>query len=125
MSYVGPIPPPDMLAQYNGVVPGAAERILKMAEEQSAHRQYLEKTVVNSDIVQSRLGVICAFIVSLAFLFGAVWVALSGHPWLGGFLGTVDLVSLVSVFVYGAKSRREEREANYRRSKEPLKNPSA
>lgn len=50
VSYAGPIPPPAMLARYNEVLPGAAERILKMAEEQSSHRQYLEKAVVNSDI---------------------------------------------------------------------------
>ena len=65
--YSGPIPPPDVLAQYNNVVPGADERILKMAEEQSNHRQYLEKAVISSDITQARWGVICGLIVALAF----------------------------------------------------------
>ena len=36
--FSGPIPPPDALAQYNNIVPGAAERILKMAENQAAAR---------------------------------------------------------------------------------------
>ncbi len=125
ISYVGPIPPPAMLARYNEVLPGAAERILKMAEDQSGHRQYLEKAVINSDITQARSGVACGFIVALAFLVAAVWVSLKGQPILGGFFGTVDLVALVGVFVYGTRSRREEREANYLRSKEPLKKPSA
>lgn len=40
-SFSGPIPPPAILHQYDAVIPGAAERILKMAEEQSKHRQEL------------------------------------------------------------------------------------
>lgn len=33
MSYSGPLPHPDLFAQYDSVVPGAAERILSMAEQ--------------------------------------------------------------------------------------------
>lgn len=34
--YSGPIPPPDTLNQYNEIVPGAAERILCMAEDNAS-----------------------------------------------------------------------------------------
>jgi uncharacterized membrane protein len=44
--FSGPLPPPEILAQYNEIVPGAAERILKMAEEQSAHRRGLEDKTI-------------------------------------------------------------------------------
>jgi len=37
-TYQGPIPPPSLLQEYDAVVPGSAERILAMAERQSAHR---------------------------------------------------------------------------------------
>jgi uncharacterized membrane protein len=46
-TFSGPIPPPTLLAEYNKVVPNAAERILAMAEKQSEHRQFLEKKVIN------------------------------------------------------------------------------
>ena len=39
----GPIPPPDRMEQYEKTLPGSADRILKMAENQSEHRQSLEK----------------------------------------------------------------------------------
>jgi uncharacterized membrane protein len=38
----GPLPPPEDLAKYNMIVPDAAERILRMAEKQQAHRMELE-----------------------------------------------------------------------------------
>ena len=41
--FAGPIPPPSMMKQYEGTLPGSADRILKMAENQSEHRQWMEK----------------------------------------------------------------------------------
>jgi len=42
----GPLPPPSLLSQYDKVVPGAAEGIIAMAENQSKHRQELEAEVI-------------------------------------------------------------------------------
>jgi uncharacterized membrane protein len=30
--FAGPLPPPQILEKYNSIVPGSAERIIKMAE---------------------------------------------------------------------------------------------
>lgn len=49
-SYAGPLPPPGMLVQYNEAVPDAADRIIAMAERQSAHREQLETAVVNANV---------------------------------------------------------------------------
>jgi hypothetical protein len=40
--FAGPLPPPEVLARYNDVVPNGADRILSMAERQGAHRESLE-----------------------------------------------------------------------------------
>lgn len=118
-SYSGPIPPPSMLASYNEILPGAADRILKMAEDQSKHRQDIEKKVIDNDILTSRLGVVFGFLIAISFLIAAVIGALSGHPVFGGLLGTGGLTGLVSVFIYGTKSKRDEREKNKKQSIEP------
>ena len=34
----GPLPPPEQLAQYEQIIPGAADRILRMTENNSDHR---------------------------------------------------------------------------------------
>jgi uncharacterized membrane protein len=49
-SFSGPLPPPEALERYNQVLPGAAERIISMAESQHAHRQELEKKVIHANI---------------------------------------------------------------------------
>jgi len=46
----GPLPPPAILQQYDTVVPGAAERIIAMAEGEVAHRRSIEVQQVNTDI---------------------------------------------------------------------------
>lgn len=69
VEYSGPLPPPAVLQRYDQVVPGAAERILRMAEGQSKHRQELEKTVVRSGSRDSLLGIVSGVVVSLGFLW--------------------------------------------------------
>jgi len=41
--YSGPLPHPAVLKQFEEFIPGSAERILKLFEKQTAHRQALEK----------------------------------------------------------------------------------
>lgn len=42
-AYSGPLPTPEMLAAYGEAIPGAAERILSMAEDEQAHRQAMDR----------------------------------------------------------------------------------
>src|SRR6202035_5535082 len=44
----GILPEPSELAAYNTIIPNGADRIMKMAEVQSAHRIEIEKAVVES-----------------------------------------------------------------------------
>ncbi|MBI1739603.1 MAG: DUF2335 domain-containing protein [Acidobacteriales bacterium] len=48
--FSGPLPHPEDLAKYEQVLPGSADRIIRMAERQAEHRQNLEKTVVLSNV---------------------------------------------------------------------------
>ena len=41
--YSGPIPHPNILKQFEEVIPGSADRILKMAEKEQEHRHEFEK----------------------------------------------------------------------------------
>ena len=55
-SYSGPLPAPEDFAKYDSVLPGAAERILKMAEENSVHRRQMERRIIYSGTRQSSIG---------------------------------------------------------------------
>lgn len=108
--FSGPIPPPEVLAKYNEVVPDAAERIISMAENQSKHRQDLESKAVSSDIENSRRGLIFGLIIGLTAVIGGTVCAVTAHQIAGSVIGGGGLTSLVGVFVYGTKTRRQERE---------------
>ena len=114
ISYHSPIPPPEILKNYDMVVPGAADRILLMAERQSAHRQDLEKRVIISDIKDARLGLWLGFLIGMAAIIGGVASGLLGKEITGAFIGGTGVIGLTSVFVYGSVTRRKERETKSR-----------
>lgn len=109
-TFSGPLPHPDILRQFDAVVPGSAERIIKMAEEQSFHRKELERKVIDSDIARSKWGQILGFVIAVSGLVVSAVVAIFGSALAGGIIGVGTLASLVGVFMYGSKTRSKERE---------------
>ena len=97
-----------MLAAYEQVVPGAADRLLDRMEKQSDHRMTMEASVVRGGSRRSWGGLVAGVVVALSFLFVSAWLISEGHGVEGTILGTVDLVSLVAVFVIGDVRKRAE-----------------
>ncbi len=108
--HCGPIPDPATLHGYEQICPGAAERIIAMAEQQATHRQALEAVVVKSRARDSLLGVIFGFLIAVGTIAGGVYVIMHGHDLAGGVVSLSGLAGLVSVFVYGTSQNRKERE---------------
>ncbi|SJM94995.1 DUF2335 domain-containing protein [Crenothrix polyspora] len=48
--YQGAVPHPDILRGIDQVVPGAAERLIKIAEEESEHRRKIEIMAIDANI---------------------------------------------------------------------------
>jgi len=111
--FSGPLPPPEILVQYNQAVPDAANRIIKLAESQSDHRQSLETQAIASDIKNARLGLHYGLIIGLAAIAGGVVCTLLGYELGGGIIGGTGITGLVGVFVYGSNQRRKEREGRF------------
>jgi uncharacterized membrane protein len=109
-SFSGPLPPPEILARYNEIIPGGAERILSMAEPQSVHRESLESKVVDGNLANQKTGSLRAFILAMSvILLGAYLMATGKDGW--GFAAIVtSLASLVAVFVIGKVEQKKERE---------------
>ena len=104
----GMLPEPDELAAYNAIIPNGADRIMTMAEAQSAHRLALESTVVRSQQTQEERGQWFGLIIALFFGGCGLYAAVNGQPWFGGVISGTTLVSLVGVFVYSkSKSGKE------------------
>ncbi len=116
-AFQGPIPPPAVLESYERIVPGAAERILKMAENQAVHRQGIEQIVVRSGSRDSLWGIIVAAVIAIC-AFGwsayALSIGQTGEA-VKGIIATI--CGFVVTFIYGKRSTRLERENRARRSR--------
>jgi uncharacterized membrane protein len=107
--FSGPIPPPDLLEKYNNIIPGGADRILAMAEQQQSHRQFMERTVIEGDVRRADRGLILGFIITLLFGAGGIYLIATGHDLNGLAIIFVPLAGLVGTFIYSQKTRKEER----------------
>lgn len=107
-----PLPPPEILSGYNSVVPGAADRILGMAEKQSSHRQKQENRVILSNVIQSYLGMVFAFILGVGVIAGGIFLIYNGKDGYGLAIIIGDLVALAGVFIYGRSEQRKERDSD-------------
>ena len=102
--YSGPLPTSKEFNGYEQTLPGAADRILTMAEKESEHRRTNETKIVDHSVKKSGRGQIFAFILAL-FSLGLVFFSiLKGEP-LGAIVpAIIALSSLIAVFA-GKKQR--------------------
>lgn len=102
-AYCGPLPPATEFERYENVCPGAADRIIKMAERQAAHRQEIEKAVVLASNRNSYTGIFCGLFLATLVLIAGVICILNGHDVAGTSIIGIDLIGLCATFVYGTK----------------------
>ncbi len=114
--YQGPIPPPEVLQGFEQLVPGTAERLIKLAEDESHHRRSLEQQAMDANVsaqqAQSRIGEyqskavfrsdtigqIAGLVVSLACIAGAVYLAVNGHEWTAAALAALPTAAVIRAF---------------------------
>ena len=109
VQFSGPLPPPELLGQYNAIIPNGAERIMEMAEKQHSHRISLESFVIAQDFKRANLGLILAFVIALVTLIGSFWLLWLGKTLYGLGLIIVELITLVGIFLHTENVRKEER----------------
>jgi uncharacterized membrane protein len=107
-SFSGPIPPPEALERYNNVLPGAAERIIAMAESQHQHRQSLERHVIESNVSAQKLGTVLGFIVAMTVVLGGMYLVHEGKSTAGLAAILTALASLVGVFLYSKHEQQKD-----------------
>ena len=99
VAWRGPIPPPEVMQAYNKLVPNSAERILKMAEDNSRHKIELEKRQQDDKYKTVTLGQHYALIFILVFFATAIIGLFLGYPFTSGVIGSVGIASIVSALI--------------------------
>lgn len=102
--FSGPLPPPEMLDQYNQVEPGAANRILRMAEKEQSHRHDRESEAVAGEIAKDRRGQNYALLVSMTIILGSIGLIAIGEQIYGTVLAGGTLIGLAGTFIAGRRS---------------------
>lgn len=126
--FSGPLPPPNILEQYERLVPGAADRILRLWEDEVAHRRELE--LKRSDIERDQIANECklrakgqwlGFVLALCVLGVALVAIVRGHPLAGLASVVIALGSVVAAYLYSDRKRpREERPRRAEVARKPL-----
>lgn len=108
--FSGPIPPPSIIKGYEEVLPGSADRIIKMAENQSSHRQAMESKMVKTEARDSLLGEIFAFILGMSCIIAAIIIVLHVPESSGAIASSVlGMTGIGAIVITLIKSTRTEK----------------
>ena len=83
-AFVGPLPPPDAMEHYDKTLKGAADRIMKMAEEEQSHCHQIALRELEHSHRGIRHGQYLSAVVAISCIAGSVLCALNGQPWIAG-----------------------------------------
>lgn len=90
------------------VVPGGADRALRLVEKQADHRIKQENRVIVSNIVGERLGQLIGAAIALGGLYAGYQLILAGKGTEGFFAMFAPLAILAGIFVVGRAKRDRE-----------------
>ena len=104
----GPIPTPDIIDGYEKVLPGSANRIIKMAElEQTHQHQYVNRGQLHVFVV-TVIGQISGALLGMAGVVGGVFLVFYNKPITGFSVFFTSLGALVGIFVYQKWRKKPE-----------------
>jgi len=113
----GPLPQPEILKQYDVIVPGLAGRIVAMAEAEASHRRMIETRTIDIQVEDLRkfrgnevLGQVFGFLIGISALACAAYVATHGSQWAAGLIGTTGVTGLVTTFILGRQFLIKQRQ---------------
>lgn len=109
-TYRGPLPAPEDLAHYEQICPGAADRIINMAEANMSHRHSMEKTLLKSDYGLRSRGQWFALVALFAMLSVIAFTFWLGQPIAGSILGGATLATVTGMFLARDKEVPEEKQ---------------
>lgn len=112
----GPIPPPTMLADYEHVAPGSADKIIGMATKEQDHVHDMNSRIqrrADLDLyfayAMRFFGLGSGFTVSLIGIYCAYQLGMNGHEIAAGALSFGGLAGLVGVFIRGNEKQNQEK----------------
>ena len=97
--FAGPLPAPDVLLDYDHALEGTADRIIRLAEQEAAHRHLIERRLVEAQARNSMLGIASGLALGMSGVLGGVYAVVHGADIAGAGVALTALAALAGVFV--------------------------
>ena len=122
--YEGSLPPPSILRGFDEVVPGTAARLVKLAEEESAHRRGIESKITDANINTQQqqvlvakqqssavarcelIGLVLGAVVCLSCVAGCFYLGTKGLERAAIALAVIPTAGVISAFTFKRKSQK-------------------
>lgn len=112
--FEGPLPHPQILEKYEKIFPGATERLISMAEQQSKHRQELEKSVIYSNIFTERVGMYSAVLITIVSISSGTYLIIMNKE----ITGFITLISTLAFHMFNYLNRKQKEKQALKRNQE-------
>jgi len=119
LHYSGPLPPPAAIKGYEEVLPGAADRILVMAEENQKHQiatqtknqdHLIEMNLKNQQVLQkyALLGLIFGFVIALSGIVGGCFLAYHDKTKSGLTAIITTVGAIIAAFIKSSRNKNKK-----------------
>lgn len=116
-SWNGPLPPPEIFAQYEAVLPGAADRILAMTEKVATGHIDNETKLISAEIESARTGLAIASVLTLIAMSAAIAFFAMGNALAGAAFISFPVVMMIRSFFNRSGSSKEPEESEPKKDK--------
>ena len=96
---------PEDLEKYDQVVPGAAERIIRMAEKEMQHRHESDNRMMKSVIRTTAVSILFAFLSVVILSFLVYYALYRGYDKVAGAIAVGSIAAVAGVFIYFKKEQ--------------------
>lgn len=105
IAFSGPLPPPEVLTEYELTLPGLADRLVSNSERESEHRRALQRRGMRL----SELGLAAAFTIAMTVVAGGIFLVHEGSSLEGMASILLAITSLVLVFLTRGRGHPADR----------------
>lgn len=104
--FSGPIAHPRHLREYEQIAPGAADRIISMAEKRNDHHINMDKNILDAEARDQKLGMILGAGLFALLIFSALAIGLlTRDPIMAGIFLAAGAIGGVGLFIRGRNGK--------------------
>lgn len=103
--YHGPIPHPNILRQFEEILPGSADRILRLSEEEQKHRHELENKIILHQAKIEPIGLFLGFILALTIIGGGIYLLINDKSAKGFVLILGGIGTIITPFIFSKRKK--------------------